>query len=334
MRAARKRVVAVVFEDAQILDFTGPLEVFATANREVTDAVYEITVCSVAGGFVRTSSGMAVDTVALSAVRGSVDTLLIAGGLGTATALGDPTLLLGIARLAARARRVASVCSGAFLLATTGMLDGKRATTHWQWCDQLARIHPDIDVDPDPIFVRNGNVWTSAGVTCGIDLALAMLDDDHGAAAASIVARQLVVYVQRAGGQSQFSAHLVGSHTTAMESRDYAALLGWIESHLDADLSVGALARRANQSPRHFARRFKDDVGNTPGDHVEGLRLESARKLLETTTFSLAAVAERCGFGTPETMHRSFRRRLNTTPGEHRRHFSRPTRGHLDFRRA
>jgi transcriptional regulator GlxA family with amidase domain len=312
-----KRVVAIVFDRGEILDVAGPLEVFSAANH-LRIGKYELIVASTAGGAVRMSNGITVDTAALRSIRGRSHTLIIGGGIGTMAALGDAELLRQVKRLSGSAGRVASVCTGAFLLATTKLLDGHRATTHWQWCDHLQKLHPAIHVDPEPIFVRNGRVWTSAGVTCGIDLALAMLEDDHGSAASAAVARQLVVYVQRSGGQSQFTA----ARAAAPAGSVFEDLMKWIGNHLSADLSVGALATRVNQSPRHFARLFKQETGQTPGEYVEAVRVEQARGLLEATDTGIALIASQCGFGTVETMHRVFRRRLNTTPGKHRRHFA------------
>ena len=314
-----RRIVAVVYQDVQLLDFAGPLDVFGTANRVVPGVNYQLVVASQAGGRIGTSSSVSVDSVRLASIRGPIDTLLVAGGVGTRAALEDGELLRTLRRLAARADRVTSVCSGAFLLAAAGVLDGHRATTHWQWCDLLGQSFPNVEVDPEPIYIRSGKVWTSAGDTCGIDLSLALLGEDHGADAATEVARQLVMYVHRSGGQSQFSTHLV---VQPMKSGAMTDVMEWIAAHLDADLSVAALAGRSNQSPRHFARVFKAATGSTPGDHVERLRLELARRLLETTELSLPHIAHACGFGTVETMHRTFRRRLQTTPTSHRRHFA------------
>ena len=243
---------------------------------------------------------------------------MVAGGADIDAAVADTELLAQIRRLAADARRVTSVCSGAFLLAAAGLLDGRRATTHWAECGLLDDTYADVTVDPDAIYVNDGNVWTSAGVTAGIDLALALVADDHGHQAAATVARQLVVYLQRSGGQAQFSALLAGQAADTEPVRD---LLSWLRDHLTDDLSVAALARQINLSERQFTRVFKAEVGATAADHVEAVRLESACRLLETTNRTIEQIAKTCGFGTPETMNRTFRRRLNTTPGEHRHHF-------------
>jgi transcriptional regulator GlxA family with amidase domain len=255
----------------------------------------------------------------MAAGRGRVDTLVVVGGQGTGAAMREPALIAGVATLARRSRRVASVCSGAFLLAEAGLLDGRRATTHWSDCVQLARRFPTVTVDPDPIFVRDGDVWTSAGVTAGMDLALAMVEEDLGADVARKVARWLVLFVQRPGGQAQFSAQL--GHQRP-DREPFRELEGWIADHVDDDLSVPVLAARVGLSTRNFARMFRRQLGVTPAAYVEGLRIEAAKRLLETTSRGVADVARACGFGTVETMHRTFKRTVRVTPGEYRRHFS------------
>jgi transcriptional regulator GlxA family with amidase domain len=314
-----RRIVIVTFPDAQVLDVTGPAEVFSVANRLGAAPAYRVDVTSRGGGTVPTTSGIALATRAVGSVRGALDSLVVAGGEGTAAALADGALVRGVRRLAGRARRVTSVCSGAFLLAEAGLLDGRRVTTHWSAAGTLARRYPTVTVDARPIFVRDGHVWTSAGVTAGMDLALALVGDDHGPELARAVARWLVLYLQRPGGQAQFSAHLDGRLARRPSLQD---LQTWMAEHLDQDLSVAALARRAAMSERHFARRFREETGVTPADHVEALRTEAACRLLETTDEAIEAVARRCGFGTVETMYRAFRRRHGTTPGRHRAHFA------------
>jgi transcriptional regulator GlxA family with amidase domain len=213
---------------------------------------------------------------------------------------------------------VASVCSGAFVLAAAGLLDGRRATTHWGWCDTLAESFPDVTVEPDCIFVRDGNVWTSAGVTAGIDLALAMVEEDAGREVALAIARRLVVFLKRPGGQSQFSAQLAGQ---LAEREPLVELQAWIADHLDADLSVERLAEMATMSVRNFSRTFAAEVGITPARFVERARVEGARRLLEESTASVDEVAARCGFGTAETMRRTFLRALRVSPSDYRRRF-------------
>jgi transcriptional regulator GlxA family with amidase domain len=217
------------------------------------------------------------------------------------------------------------VCSGSFLLAAAGLLDGRRATMHWSASERLRRAFPAVAVEDDPIFVRDGAVWTSAGVTAGIDLALALVEDDHGAAVARAVAKQLVVFVQRPGGQAQFSTQLAAQRPTRDPVRE---VLAYIADHLDGDLSLGTLADRAALSERHFSRVFRAETGMTVAGYVEAARIEAAQRLLESTADGLDRIARTCGFGTVETMHRTFNRTVRVTPGEYRRHFSSPDRGH------
>ncbi len=311
-------VVIVTFDSAQILDVTGPLEVFSSASRFLPGVDYRTQVVTTSGGPVRASCGLEFGSSLISAISGPVHTLMVAGGADMDAAVADRELLDHVRRLAGDAHRVTSVCSGAFVLAAAGLLEGRRATTHWAECSLLEDTYSAVSVEPDAIYVHDGNVWTSAGVTAGIDLALALVADDHGHRAAATIARQLVVYLQRSGGQAQFSAVLAGQAADTEPVRD---LLAWLRDHLTDDLSVAALARQINLSERQFTRVFKAEVGVTAADHVEAVRLESACRLLETTSRSIEQVARTCGFGTPETMNRTFRRRLDTTPGEHRHHF-------------
>jgi transcriptional regulator GlxA family with amidase domain len=320
MAGVDRRVVVVAYPGVQSLDVTGPVEVFAVANRHHPDPRYATTVIASRPGTLRASSGLGlVADAAIDDCEGPIDTLVVAGGEGTAEALADAALIAWIRDAATRSRRVTSVCSGAFLLAAAGLLTGRRATTHWQVCDLLGRLYPGVEIEPDRIYVRDGQVWTSAGVTAGMDLALALVEDDLGGALALEVARQLVLFTQRAGGQSQFSTQLT---VPRAERQPLRAVLAHIEDHLDADLSVPELARRAAMSPRSFARAFRAELGTTPAAYVQAVRVEAARRLLETTAASTAEVARTCGFGTVETMHRAFRRTVHTTPAQYRRHFA------------
>jgi len=319
-----RRVVIVVFPRVQSLDVCGPLEVFAGATQWAaavgrSDPGYRVTTAAPMGNAVRTSSGLRlVPDADLRAVRGPLDTLLMAGGEGARAATPDAALVRQVRRLARQSRRVASVCTGAFVLAEAGLLDGRRATTHWASCAALAQRYPRVAVDPDPIFVRDGNVFTSAGVTAGIDLALAMVEDDLGREAALTVARWLVLFLRRPGNQAQFSAQLAAMTAQRHSLRD---LQRWIADNPGCDLRVDVLAARAAMSPRHFARAFRDEVGVTPARYVERVRLEAARWRLEESDEPIAAIAEACGFGTDETMRRSFLRALGTFPSEYRRRF-------------
>jgi len=317
-RVLERSVVIVAFDSAQILDITGPLEVFSSASRFLPDVRYRTQLVTTVGGSTRASCGLELASSSIREITGPVDTLMVTGGADMDSAVGDSELLAQVRRLATDSRRVTSVCSGAFVLAAAGLLDGRRATTHWAECRLLDDSYAGVTVDPDAIYVRDGNVWTSAGITAGIDLALALVADDHGQQAAATIARHLVVYLQRSGGQAQFSAVLAAQAANTEPIRD---LLSWLRDHLSDDLSVAALARHMNLSERQFARVFKAEIGVTAADHVETVRLETACRLLESTKRTIEQIARDCGFGTPETMNRTFRRRLNTTPGEHRHHF-------------
>jgi transcriptional regulator GlxA family with amidase domain len=316
-----RRVVVVAFDGVQSLDVTGPVEVLTRGGQLAGDP-YDVQLVTSAGGACRTSSGLTLTaTRRIGEVRGPIDTLVVAGGDGTAAALRDRHLLGGIRRLAARARRTTSVCTGAFLLAEAGLLDGRRATTHWDSCELLAERYPTIDVDPDPIFVRDGDVLTSAGVTAGMDLALALVEEDHGAAVALATARRLVMYVQRPGGQAQFSAPLRAQADAAAARRPLRDVQRWVTQHPEGDCAVEALAQRAAMSPRHFARAFAEEVGTTPARWVEGVRVERARLLLETTDRTVDAVAAASGFGSAETLRRAFLRHLRVAPSDYRKRF-------------
>jgi transcriptional regulator GlxA family with amidase domain len=313
--AAVREVVIVAFPEVQALDVAGPAEVFAQAGG------YGVRVAAPRVEPLATGSGYAIaPEVALANVDlDRVDTLVVAGGEGTRAAVADEVLVAWLAAAAPRVRRVAAVCTGAFLLARAGLLDGRRATTHWAWCDELARRFPAVVVEPDPIFVADGPFRTSAGVTAGMDLALSLVEEDLGPRAALRVARELVLFVRRPGGQSQFSAGLAAQ---AAENAPLRELQAWISDHLDEDLSVPALARRAHMAERSFARAYARETGRTPAVHVELLRVERARMLLETTPAGVEAVAARCGFGTVETMRRAFARRLGVAPAAYRSRFA------------
>jgi transcriptional regulator GlxA family with amidase domain len=312
-----RRIVVVAFPEVQALDVFGPSEVFSVARR-YSKARYSIELVATQPSIV-TSSGMRLETHStLADCTGPIDTLIVAGGDAVREAVNDGALIAWLRAAATRSRRVTSVCSGAFLLARAGLLDGHRATTHWEACDQLARAFPKVQVEADPIFVRDGNVFTSAGVTAGIDMALALVEDDHGPEIARMVARQLVLFLRRPGGQSQFSAAMASQPAEREPLREVQQ---WMSDNLDADLSVAALAERAFMSPRNFARAFKREVGMTPATYVEALRVERARALLESSHAGVDDIARKCGFGTVETMRRSFRRRLGVSPGHYRDRF-------------
>lgn len=315
-----RRVDIIVFDRVQLLDVSGPLQVFATANELACEAgaplPYDPHVVAPYAGPVGSSAGLRLLAEPLPNARHPLDTLLVAGGIGVHAACGDARLSRWIRRRAGQARRVASVCTGAFLLAATGLLDGRRVTTHWRRCSELARRFPALRVEIDPIFLRDGDIWTSAGVTAGIDLALAFVEADLGRTVALAVARQLVVFARRPGGQAQFSAGL----TLAAEP-DFDALHAWVSANLRHDLSVPRLAARAGMSERTFARRYRAATGATPARGIERLRVEAAREALGTTQRSIKDVARRCGFGSEETMRRSFLRLLSVAPRDYRQRF-------------
>jgi transcriptional regulator GlxA family with amidase domain len=303
---------------------TGPLEVFAGAHSLIEadgrpERGYEIRVVSRDGAPLRTSSGLTLTPHAgLRHAPGEIDTLIVAGGRGCRQAAADGALVDWISQAAATARRTASVCTGAFLLARAGLLDGRRATTHWSAADALARLHPAVQVDAEPIFLRDGSIWTSAGVTAGMDLALALVEEDLDRAAALTIARQLVLFLRRPGNQSQFSATLAAQQPEREPLRE---IQRYAVEHPARDLSVQAMAARAHMSPRHFARAFRGETGITPARYVELVRLEAARRRLEATAAPVGAIAAACGFGTPETMRRAFLRALAVGPAEYRRRF-------------
>jgi transcriptional regulator GlxA family with amidase domain len=314
-----RRVLIAVFPGVQSLDVTGPAEVLRAATL-LRPPGYDVTIAATEPGPLETSTVSFVPDARLDDCTGPLDTLIVAGGNGARRAEDDERLVEWIAEAAGRSRRIASVCTGAFLLARAGLLDGRRATTHWASCSDLAKRYPAVTVDPDPIFVRDGNVVTSAGVTAGMDLALALVEEDLGREVALEAARWLVVFLQRPGGQAQFSAQLSAQTADRAPLRELQA---WIPDHLDEDLTVPALARRSNMSDRNFARAFRRETGMTPAAYVEAARVERARIALETGDLPVESVARQAGFGTVETMRRAFRRRVGVSPIDYRDRFRR-----------
>ncbi|TQM16157.1 GlxA family transcriptional regulator [Pseudonocardia kunmingensis] len=315
--AAGPRVVVIVaFPGVLGLDVVGPLEVFAMANRFGADPAYATAVVSMTGGAVTASSGLVIGTEQAGSVAGPIDTLMVAGGYSTGQAAEDGAFVRWLTGTAGSARRVTSVCTGAWLLARAGLLDGRRATTHWSVCEMLATRFPSVDVETDRIYVRDGDVWTSAGVTAGMDLALALVEHDHGCELARAAARELVMFVHRPGGFPQISAQLAVRRPRQVPLREVLAI---IAEHPDADLSVPALARHCAMSVRAFSRVFRQETGSTPAAFVQASRVEMARRLIETSDATFEDIARTCGLGTVETMYRAFRRTLGTTPGRFRR---------------
>jgi transcriptional regulator GlxA family with amidase domain len=328
-----RTVLIVLFDRVQSLDVTGPLEVFAGANhwqsrqqhsrdpnpagaRGPDGPAYRIRTATLGGGPVRTTSGLRLAPDADLADAADPDLLIVPGGEGTRQA--HPDLVAWLRVHGPRARRLVSVCTGAFLLAEAGLLDRRRVTTHWAYCGTLAARFPEVTVDPEPIFVRDGNVTTSAGVTAGIDLALALVEDDLGRDAALDIARHLVVFLRRPANQAQFSTQLAAQ---LAEREPLREVQRWIADHPAADLSVETLADLASLSPRQFARAFAAQVGMPPGRYVDRVRLEAARRRMEDTADGVAETARQCGYGTPEAMRRAFVRALGVSPAEYRRRF-------------
>lgn len=316
-----RRIEILAFPDSQLLDVAGPLQVFASANECARtrggDAPYLAEVVA-PNALIEATAGLVFAAAPLPGTEQPVDTLLVAGGRGVLKALADQILIDWLRERAERARRVASVCTGAFLLGEAGLLEGRRAVTHWAHCTALAQRFPTAMIDPDPIFVRDGPVWTSAGVTAGIDLTLALVEEDLGRAVALDVARHLVVFLKRPGGQAQFSAAL------SLQSSDdrFARLHEWINAHLAESLTLGRLADQAGMSERSFSRRYQQATGLTPARAIERLRVEAARQLLAETGLRVKRVAAQCGFGTEETMRRAFLRIQGVAPRDYRERFS------------
>jgi transcriptional regulator GlxA family with amidase domain len=316
-----RTIVLVAYDRMQLLDLAGPVEVFANADERSGGGAYRILIATTDGGRVRTTSGVEVGAdIAFADAPDEFDTLMAVGGRGTRQLIADAGFIDGLSGLARRARRITSVCSGSFLLAAAGLLDGYRATTHWGSCDLLAENWPEVEVLPDQIYVHDRNRWTSAGITAGIDLSLALVEADHGPELAHRVAAWLVVFARRPGGQAQFSAQL---QAQAARTPAIAEIQRWLPDHLGEDLTVDRLADRAGMSTRSFSRSFRAETGTTPAAHVEALRVEAARRLLETTDQTVGAVARNVGFRHAETLHRAFARRVGTTPDRYRQHFAR-----------
>jgi transcriptional regulator GlxA family with amidase domain len=315
------RVSFVIFDRFELLDLAGPFEVFQQANR--LSGGYDCEVISRVAGLVRSDSALAVHAgygVRDRDPRG-IDTLVVAGGRGVDAARQDAALVGWVGSAGAAARRVTSVCSGVFLLAAAGLVSGRRVTSHWSRAAQLAREHPELVVDCDPIFIKDGRVWTSAGVTAGMDLALALVDDDLGRDVALAVARELVLFLRRPGSQSQFSVPLWSPQPSTDPIR---AVVSAIQADPGARHSIGDLAGHARMSPRQLQRRFTGEVGLPPGGYVERTRVEAARRALAQGADPLESIARRCGFGTGETLRRAFRKHLGVSPSEYRNRFRSP----------
>jgi transcriptional regulator GlxA family with amidase domain len=321
VETASRRIEVLAFPNVQMLDVAGPIQVFTAANERATSPharlPYETRVIAPEGAEIRATSGLAFATDPLPDPTEPVDTLIVAGGQGVMEAAGDTRLVEWLKRRASAARRTASVCTGAFLLAATGLLDRRRAVTHWEYCDDLARRYPAVRVECDPIFVHDGGMWSSAGVTAGIDLSLALVEEDLGRPIALSVARHLVMFLKRPGGQAQFSAAL------SLQSADerFADLHVWLADHLAEDMPLSRLASQAGMSERTFLRRYREATGVTPARAIERLRVEAARQLLADTRLPAKRIATRCGFGSEETMRRNFARLQGVSPQDYRQRF-------------
>jgi transcriptional regulator GlxA family with amidase domain len=316
-----RHVLIVAVPPMRTLDVFGPAEVFGDANwLRGGDPVYKVNIISAcADRVVSNHLGTPVHTDrTYREYRGPIDTLLVAGCMGPRELRYEPGFLDWLRAQSIAARRFGSICTGAFILAKAGLLDGRRATTHWNWAGELAEDHPRVAVDPTPIYIRDGSCYTSAGVTAGIDLCLALVEEDLGRSLALRIAQMMVVFLRRPGGQSQFSATL---EAQSHESQPLGDLLAWLPDHLRHNLSIESLAHRAGMSARNFARLFKEEMGKTPARHIEDLRLEAARRQLESTARSADEIAESCGLGSAEILRRMFRRRLQVTPGRYRESF-------------
>lgn len=331
------RIVVIVAPDpAQELDVTGPTAVFGAANKLCgrESRPYEVHVVSVSDdAIVHTESGLRMLADAPyhaieKQLERPIDTLLISGGSGHARAAEDDKLIAWLRRQAQTVRRMGAVCTGAFVLAKTGLLDARRVTTHWRHAERLAQRHPDLTVDADPIWIRAGRFYTSAGVTAGMDLSLALVEEDLGHAVSLEVARELVLFLRRPGNQAQFSTSL---RAQAAESPELRALQAWIADNLARDLSVGVLAEQASMSPRNFARVFARQVGDTPARYVERVRIEAVRRLLEATDRRLEPIAQATGFGNADIMRQAFVRHMQTTPERYRAAFKADDEGNGDL---
>lgn len=321
----KRSVVILGFHGVQALDLVGPFDVLNAAtgillSHGEVDEGYDVRVVSLRGDPVSTGTGLELVTHLLPDPRRGIDTVVLPGGFGTDAVRRDPEVIAWIQAVAKTARRVVSVCNGALLAAQAGLLDGCTATTHWAFAAQLANEFPAVNVDPEPIFVRSSEtVWTAAGVTAGIDLSLALVEADHGTEVAQTVARWMVLYLRRPGGQTQFAAPVWMPRAKREPIR---AVQEEIESEPGGAHGVTELARRAAMSPRHFTRVFTGEVGEAPGAYVERVRTEAARRQLEETDDTVTVIAARCGFGTAETMRRNFVRRMGISPDQYRRSFT------------
>ncbi|MFX0581232.1 GlxA family transcriptional regulator [Nocardia nepalensis] len=318
-----RTIVLVVYDGIQLIELAGPMDIFGAANAVIGAPVYRMVTASPRAGAISVEGGVTMNIEhslpEIACGTDEIDTMIVIGGNGAFASSVSADVVRELPAIARRSRRVAAVCAGSLLLAAAGLLDGYHATTHWGSCGVLAERFPRVIVEPDRIYVNDRNRWTSAGVTASIDLALALVEEDHGSEVAQLIARWFVVFTRRPGGQAQFSAQLRAQPARTPAIR---AVQQWLPDHLDEDLSVAALASRAGLSERAFARAFRTETGSTPAAFVENLRVEAARRLLETTDMTVAAIAKAVGYKHGETLHRVFARQLSTTPDRYRQHFA------------
>lgn len=319
------RVGFVGFENVSALDFVGPAEAFAAARRDSgngkTERCYEVAILGLTRGSFVAESGVVFQPTATIKTAPALDTLIIPGGCGLRVPAVNRQVAEWIMERTRETRRIASICTGIYGLAATGLLDGRRVTTHWRWVNDVAKRFPKLRIEPNSLFVRDGKFYTSAGVTAGIDLALALIEEDFGSKLALTVAREMVVYLKRSGGQEQYSEPL--QFQTQANDR-FAELVEWMTNNPTADMSVESLARRASLSPRQFFRRFKEHFGSSPATFVETMRLNEARRRLSRREPSIQNVAESVGFKGADSFRRAFGRRFRVTPGRYRRNFGIP----------
>jgi transcriptional regulator GlxA family with amidase domain len=316
----RPVVAFIVYPNIKLLDLAGSLQAFTDAQDESGVTAYKTAILSLDGNSIDSDTPVSLSTESiLEWTEQHIDTLIVVGGSGARIASQNADLLAGITRLASKSKRVGAICSGAFVLAACGLLNGRRAVTHWESCEELGACYPDITVESEPIFINDGNIWTSAGVTAGLDMALAMICDDLGRSAALYLARSLVTYVVRPGGQSQFSEAL--KVQIADGNGRFDSLHQWIRSNLDQDLRVSTLANQALMSARNFARLYVAETNQTPAKAVEAMRVEAARTMLENEKLSKKVIAKQCGFGDEEGMRRSFLRLIKVTPSDYEKRF-------------